>query len=133
LGTSGPISPGSSILNYGESRTFTFYTNLGQHVADLIVDNNAMGPLPSYTFTSDTAAHCSTIPRAKIIHNQDLYGKTLLHHGAQFLERRLDAAVAGNQDSGFIVCPQACVKGAGKPEPHADGTSKAGRAGSFHS
>ena len=54
----GTISPiGDSIVNYGESITYTFAPNTGFKVKDVKVDGVSVGTVGSYTFTKVTDDH----------------------------------------------------------------------------
>jgi hypothetical protein len=57
-GPNGAISPsGSIVIGYGHDTTFTMTTNIGYHVADVLVDGISVGAVPSYTFTNVIANH----------------------------------------------------------------------------
>ncbi len=57
-GSGGAISPaGSSVVNYGGSKTFTMTPATGYQVAGVTVDGSSVGAVTSYTFSSVTANH----------------------------------------------------------------------------
>lgn len=57
-GANGAISPSSPVsVGYGGSQQFTFTPDSGYHVADVLVDGNSVGAMPSYTFTNVTEDH----------------------------------------------------------------------------
>ncbi|MGN6643464.1 MAG: carboxypeptidase regulatory-like domain-containing protein, partial [Verrucomicrobiota bacterium] len=57
-GAGGTISPsGASIINQGDSPTFTIAPNVGYAISDVLVDGVSVGAVASYTFTNVTTAH----------------------------------------------------------------------------
>lgn len=54
----GQISPSGAVpINAGGNQTFTITPNPGYHIANVIVDGTAMGPIASYTFTNIQQPH----------------------------------------------------------------------------
>jgi hypothetical protein len=56
-GAQGTISPGTSVVNYGDSKTFTITPNVGYNITDVKVDGASKGVLSSWTFTDIQADH----------------------------------------------------------------------------
>ena len=57
-GPNGSISPATpQTVDSGGSQAFTITPAGGYHVADVLVDGNSVGAVPSYTFTNVTADH----------------------------------------------------------------------------
>lgn len=59
-GANGTISPGTTMVDHGSSRTFTVTPACGYKVVSVTVDGVNKGVLASYTFTNVTAAHSIT-------------------------------------------------------------------------
>lgn len=49
--------PGSSTVAHGGSKTFMITANPGYYIQNLIVDDQRLGPISTYTFTNVTAEH----------------------------------------------------------------------------
>jgi hypothetical protein len=57
-GENGSISPsGSVVVNEGDSQTFTITPDAGYEIADVLVDGNSVGAVPTYTIENVTADH----------------------------------------------------------------------------
>jgi len=56
----GIVTPATTTVNYGGSKTFSITPNTGYHVADVTVDGVSQGAIASYTFTNVTANHAIT-------------------------------------------------------------------------
>jgi hypothetical protein len=57
-GANGVISPeGPTVVDYGESQSYSIIPNTGYHIDSLIVDDVNQGQLASFTFTNVTANH----------------------------------------------------------------------------
>jgi hypothetical protein len=59
-GAHGTISPGTTVVNHGDSAVFSITADAGYHVADVLVDGNSVGPVTSYTFSNVQADHTLT-------------------------------------------------------------------------
>ncbi|MFH1097303.1 MAG: right-handed parallel beta-helix repeat-containing protein [Candidatus Desantisbacteria bacterium] len=54
----GSITPsGTTTVNYGATQVFTITPNTGYHIADVVVDENSVGAIGSYTFVNITTSH----------------------------------------------------------------------------
>ena len=57
-GSGGAISPsGTSIVNYGDSKTFTITPSSGYKISDVKVDDTSVGAISTYTFANVTTNH----------------------------------------------------------------------------
>jgi len=56
----GIIAPGTTIVNYGGSQSFTITPAKGYHVVDVLADGVSKGPIDSWNFTNVQAAHSIT-------------------------------------------------------------------------
>lgn len=56
-GSNGTISPTTSVINYGSSKTFTITPATGYHIANVVVDGVSQGAVSSYTFSNVTSGH----------------------------------------------------------------------------
>ena len=57
-GANGSISPpGTTVVDYSGSQTYTIAPNVGYAIADVKVDNVSQGAISTYTFTNVQAAH----------------------------------------------------------------------------
>ena len=57
-GNCGTISPSGKVtVKYGENKTFTFTTNYGYEIKDVLVDDISKGAISSYQFTNVTSDH----------------------------------------------------------------------------
>jgi hypothetical protein len=57
-GAGGAIAPSGAVsVNHGSNQAFTITPNTGFHVADVLVDNQSVGAVTSYTFNNVTANH----------------------------------------------------------------------------
>ena len=54
-GANGNIAPGTTVVNYGGSQTFSIAPATGYHIVDVQVDDVSQGPVSSYTFSDVTA------------------------------------------------------------------------------
>ena len=59
-GANGTITPGSGVVSYGSSTTFTITPNTGYSIANVVVDGTSVGVVPSYTFINVIAPHTIT-------------------------------------------------------------------------
>ena len=61
-GSNGTISSsGSTVLNYGQSKTYVFTPSSHYHVSNVLVDGSSVGTPASYTFDSITADHTISV------------------------------------------------------------------------
>lgn len=58
---SGTVTPPSTPLTYGSSRSYTMTPNTGYHVTTILVDNVNIGAVSNYTFNTVTAPHSLTV------------------------------------------------------------------------
>ena len=65
-GDNGAISPGTSTVDYGSSKTFTMTPTSGYYITDVKVDGTSVGAQASYTFTFITGNHEITASYAPI-------------------------------------------------------------------
>jgi hypothetical protein len=56
-GSEGTVTPGSTVVNYGGSETFSITPDPGYHVVNVYVDGDAKGAVNSFTFDNVTANH----------------------------------------------------------------------------
>ncbi|MFH1898341.1 MAG: right-handed parallel beta-helix repeat-containing protein [Candidatus Desantisbacteria bacterium] len=57
-GANGSITPsGTLTVNYGATQVFVITPNTGYHIADVVVDENSVGAIGSYTFVNITTSH----------------------------------------------------------------------------
>jgi parallel beta-helix repeat protein len=56
-GSHGTITPDSSVVEYGDNRTFTITPDTGYHIAGVQVDSLPAGTVSSYTFNSVQESH----------------------------------------------------------------------------
>jgi len=59
-GSGGSVSPGTTVVAYNGSQTFTITPNTGYHVNVVTVDGASQGAITSYTFNNVTAGHTIT-------------------------------------------------------------------------
>ena len=72
-GTNGNINPSGSInVNEGNAQSFYITPDAGYQIADVLVDNVSVGPVPSYDFTNVSTAH--TISAYFIVTDSIIYG-----------------------------------------------------------
>jgi len=59
-GDHGTIAPGTTVVDYGDSQTFTITPDTGYHTEDVIVDGVSVGAVSSYAFTNVNGDHTIT-------------------------------------------------------------------------
>ena len=106
-GNGGTINPGTTTVTCGGSQTYTIAPSEGFMISDVIVDNQSVGSISSYSFTNVTADHTISatfveIPDNHIVItvNADAQGGTVYPSGSQSVEQ--------GSDFTFTVTPDAC-------------------------
>jgi len=56
-GANGTITPGTTVVNYDGSQSFSIAPNTGYHIVDVLVDGASVGAVATYNFTSVAADH----------------------------------------------------------------------------
>lgn len=59
-GSHGTISPGTTTVNNGESKTFGITAETGYHIVDVLVDGHSVGVVTAHDFTNVVASHTIT-------------------------------------------------------------------------
>ncbi len=59
-GSHGTIAPGSTVVAYGESQSFTVTADTGYNIVDVVVDGDSKGAVSSWNFTNVQAVHSIT-------------------------------------------------------------------------
>jgi predicted glutamine amidotransferase len=65
-GSNGGIAPGTTVVNYGGSQSFTITANTGYVIADVVVDGDSKGVVSSWDFTDVQSDHSITASFALI-------------------------------------------------------------------
>ena len=108
-GNGGTITPAGDVeVNCGENMTFAIAASEGYQIADVVVDNESVGAVESYTFNDVTAnghsisATFEAIPAnvIEIVVNADAEGGSVSPTGTQ--------TVTEGDDFTFTVTPDAC-------------------------
>ncbi|MBO7481685.1 MAG: choice-of-anchor J domain-containing protein, partial [Bacteroidales bacterium] len=106
-GNGGTINPGTTTVTCGGSQTYTIAPSEGYMISNVIVDNQSVGSISSYSFTNVTADHTISatfveIPDNHIVItvNADAQGGTVYPSGSQSVEQ--------GSDFTFTVTPDAC-------------------------
>ena len=108
-GNGGTITPSGDVnVNCGENKTFAIAASEGYQIADVVVDNESVGAVESYTFNDVTAnghsisATFEVIPANEIVIviNADADGGSVSPTGTQ--------TVTEGDDFTFTVTPDAC-------------------------
>ena len=99
-GPNGSISPSGAVsVIDGGSQMFTMTSNIGYHIADVLVDGGSVGTPPTYTFTNVTTDHTISVSFAQDV--AQMVGHWPMNEGSG--TNLVDSSGLGNNASIFGV------------------------------
>ena len=103
-GANGLISPGTTVVNYGGSQTFTIAPADCYRIADVSVDGVSQGAITSYAFTNVTGAHSITATYAI-----NSYSITVTQGANGSISPSTTSVNCGSSQT-FTITPAACYR-----------------------